>query len=433
MQSAFHWDEESLPDAGADSSRSYSDCWGFFGGGREYAVIGSAKMTHFFDVTVPQASVEIGRFEGEAPTSWREYKSYNNKRIYGVTDFTEEGLYIWDVSGAPSEVKLVKQTKQFFKKCHMLFVDEKAGRLYCTGTDIQHDGVVVLDIATDPDNPILLAQIPFPLAGYAHDIHVRDNIVFGSHGYNGLYVWDFAIPTSPVLMANYDTNGYNHSSWLSPNGRYLVSAEEIPKGLPLLLFDMNGVFDNDLEIVSQTRAPLENPSDSMMIYHNPYFLSDQEVVVSCYEDGVHVYNIADPTAPKLAAYFDTYPENNGVYTGYKGCWGVYPFLPSGRLIASDMQHGLFVLDCPTPKEGEEVTFSVSPNPAADLVKVEVCEHHDGPCVLTLYDLLGHTLLTQSFDGHFWQFDVSILPAATYFINIRSGDSSTTQKIVVQRK
>jgi len=39
-------------------------------------------------------------------------------------------------------------------------------------------------------------------------------------------------------------------------------------------------------------------------------------------------------------WFDTSPLSGG---GYEGCWGVYPFLPSGNIVASDMQQGLYVL------------------------------------------------------------------------------------------
>jgi hypothetical protein len=38
--------------------------------------------------------------------------------------------------------------------------------------------------------------------------------------------------------------------------------------------------------------------------------------------------------------YDTYPTQT---TGFDGCWGVYPFLPSGTILAADITEGLFVL------------------------------------------------------------------------------------------
>ena len=51
-------------------------------------------------------------------------------------------------------------------------------------------------------------------------------------------------------------------------------------------------------------------------------------------DLTYPYNII-----KVASY-DTYP---GQTIGFDGCWGVYPFLPSGTILASDITKGLFVL------------------------------------------------------------------------------------------
>ena len=41
--------------------------------------------------------------------------------------------------------------------------------------------------------------------------------------------------------------------------------------------------------------------------------------------------------------YDTYPIL-GDYSGFSGCWGAYPFLPSGLILASDIGNGLFVLE-----------------------------------------------------------------------------------------
>ena len=48
-----------------------------------------------------------------------------------------------------------------------------------------------------------------------------------------------------------------------------------------------------------------------------------------------------PIESNFAGSFDTYlPEDRD---SYRGAWGVYPLLPSGNILVSDMQSGLFVL------------------------------------------------------------------------------------------
>ena len=51
---------------------------------------------------------------------------------------------------------------------------------------------------------------------------------------------------------------------------------------------------------------------------------------------------SNPAAPDLVRFYDTYPLPNG--SQYRGAWGVYPFLPSGNILLSDMQTGLYVFE-----------------------------------------------------------------------------------------
>ncbi len=63
--------------------------------------------------------------------------------------------------------------------------------------------------------------------------------------------------------------------------------------------------------------------------------------MSNYERGLTILDISDPSSPFQAGFFDTYPALNT--TNFNGAWGVYPFLPSGNVLISDIQRGLFVL------------------------------------------------------------------------------------------
>src|SRR5690606_27722698 len=76
---------------------------------------------------------------------------------------------------------------------------------------------------------------------------------------------------------------------------------------------------------------LENNPNS--IAHNPFIKGDL-CFIAYYHDGVQVFDISDPENIVRIAYYDTYSNTN--YDGYEGCWGVYPFLESGNIIASDI-------------------------------------------------------------------------------------------------
>ena len=55
-----------------------------------------------------------------------------------------------------------------------------------------------------------------------------------------------------------------------------------------------------------------------------------------------MFDISDPNNPIQIWEYDTYTPND--HDSYKGAWGVYPYLPSGNIIVSDMQTGLYIID-----------------------------------------------------------------------------------------
>src|SRR5690606_29387539 len=61
---------------------------------------------------------------------------------------------------------------------------------------------------------------------------------------------------------------------------------------------------------------------------------------SYYTYGIVIYDATHPDNLVEVGHYDTSPHSG---YGFKGAWGVYPFLPSGNLLVSDIEGGLFVL------------------------------------------------------------------------------------------
>ena len=74
--------------------------------------------------------------------------------------------------------------------------------------------------------------------------------------------------------------------------------------------------------------------------HN-IFVKGHFAHISYYKDGYVVLDISDPTNPQLAGWYDTYPSPSGTY---EGAWGCYPYFPSGTVVISDINTGLYVFD-----------------------------------------------------------------------------------------
>ena len=76
------------------------------------------------------------------------------------------------------------------------------------------------------------------------------------------------------------------------------------------------------------------------IDHNG-FVRGNRYYMSNYARGLTILDISDPANAVSAGRFDTYPSSDNV--GFPGAWGIYPFLPSGTLLISDIDTGLYVL------------------------------------------------------------------------------------------
>lgn len=77
---------------------------------------------------------------------------------------------------------------------------------------------------------------------------------------------------------------------------------------------------------------------------------DRNLYVQCnrvfqanYTSGLRVLEFGDLATEDIReiAFFDTSPGRDD--RSFQGAWGVYPYLPSGTLIVSDIGNGLFVL------------------------------------------------------------------------------------------
>lgn len=369
------WDDETLPIASPGIlNLQYNSCWGMAVNDREYAIMGGAAHVLIFDVTNPFQPQLAGKFQGRSTVVPREFKSYKN-RFYAVADggSSNDGLMIFDMSNVETGIVQTYWDTTFFKKIHTIALDTTSGRIYLNGGNADN-GIIVLDASQNPDAPVFLAHPSLP-GGYVHDCYVRNDTVYASSGNDGYYIFDFKDPANPILIAQNGTGGYNHNSWLTLDGKYAYYAEEIPQGLPIRIVDLQNLAIGEIEIVGSFLDNLQEPDNPIKraIPHNVYIKGDL-LFDSQYEDGLLVYDISDRLNPVLIAHYDTH-EQNTIYNGYYGNWGNYPWLPSGTIICSDMQNGLFLFRLATAVGAQTPvtvpTIQVSPNPVTDFAQIKL--------------------------------------------------------------
>ena len=320
--------------------------------GREYAIMGSGDYTLFIDVTNPENPMEVDRELGGSNCTWRDFKVYRHY-AYGVSDGCSGGLEIYDLSPLPDSVKKVYDSDFFMDDVHNVFIDTSTAKLYACGITNDTTDIIVLNLLPDPENPVLLKNIVLP-NGYVHDLYVREDTAYCSHIYiHTLIIYDFSDLDNISSIGMITSDNSNHSNWVTDDGNTLVMADEA-KNRPVIIADIS-----DIESPTQVatfKSTLLAPNHTNSVAHNPFIVGNDFVVLSYYDDGLQIYKIDSTTNPFNAGYYDT--DTVGTSYAYNGAWGAYPYLPSGNLLASDQEFGLFVITPQFPLEDCKINVIV---------------------------------------------------------------------------
>jgi len=407
----------------------YNEVWGFVENGREYAVLGSYKGTHIFDVTDPANPVKVDYIPGaDSVCTHRDYHDYNGY-LYMVADEGTSTLQILDLSFLPDSAPVVFDSDTFFTRSHNIFIDSSNGKMYSCGGD-NNNGLRVFSLA-NPVEPFEMVNFSTP-TGYVHDVYVRNDTAYANCANQGLYIYDFSNVLIPKLIGSltaYPHQGYNHAGWLNSDGSVYVMADEtVNKDVKIL--DVSDL--GNITVIDTVNSGADTATDP--IAHNVIILGNY-AYVSYYQDGLFIYNISDPANTAVSGYYDTNTLNISSY----GDWGVYPLLPSGILLASDMANGLFIFDptnaitsisdsSPVIKE----IINAYPNPFTDQITITVSKNLlNGE--YRVVDLAGKIV-----DSGKVQSDMTIntttLPQGNYIVEIQTENNTYISKAIkVSRK
>lgn len=321
------------------ADRSLANIWGYADDqGNEYALVGTSKGLTIVDVTNPE--LPLLKFEVPGVESfWREVRTWNGY-AYVTSEGTNSGLTIIDLRGLPDAIDYKVyygdgEIENMLSSSHALHIDD--GYLYLYGANYNlffpgdfNGGVIFLDL-TDPWNPVYKGKFT---ERYVHDGYVRNDTLYACNVYNGYFtVVDVTDKSAPRALVRQDSpGGVTHNSWLSDDGKTVFITDENSDSY-LTAYDIRDL-NNIRELDRFQTAP-----GTGAIVHNTHILNDY-AVTSWYTEGVVIVDVARPHNMVDIGKYDFSPFDGD---GFHGCWGVYPYLPSGNIIASDIEYGLYVL------------------------------------------------------------------------------------------
>jgi choice-of-anchor B domain-containing protein len=310
-----------------------NDVWGYVDElGNEYAIVGTSEGTSIVNITNPSSPVEVFWLPG-SQSIWRDPCVYGDYAY--ITTEAEDGLQIIDLSPLPQSTALPNviysgPVGNSWQSAHTCFVDEN-GFAYVFGANRGNGGVIMLDVHTNPMSPIEVGTFD---NWYVHDGYARNDTLYLAHIVDGFFsLLDVTDKSNPILLGTKTTpNNFTHNIWPSSNGRYVYTTDEV-SGAYIAAYDIT-VPANAVEV-----DRIQNSPGAGVIPHNTHVKGDY-LITSYYSDGIVIHDITYPDNIIKIGSYDTYP---GQSTGFDGCWGVYPFFPSGNIVAADITQGLFIL------------------------------------------------------------------------------------------
>lgn len=307
---------------------TYGDIWGYVdqGSGTEYALI-CARNEGVSVIDLDQdPPVEVGFMPGiVAGNDTKDVKVYDH---YAIVIAENEAAQIFDLTDPanPVQVSTIDPPGGGSHNCLV-----EGDYLYIIG-DHDTGGLLIYDISSPAAPDSVGSFAPF----YYHDVDIRNDTVCATGIYgDGVDLIDVSNKTSPSLVGRFNYSGSGaHNAEYSADGNYVFIGDEIGS---------SGNWTRVFDVSDPTNVQLVNELiiDPSAVMHNCYLLEDTLLVMGHYSEGVRIWNVSDPVNATEVAYYDTYTP---AQYGYVGCWSVYPYLPSGRIIASDMQTGLYVLE-----------------------------------------------------------------------------------------
>ena len=267
-----------------------------------------------------------------------------------VVDGEANGVTFFDLSDPAHPQVVSRFTEGLASGVHNAWLEGNYAYLVVDGYG---SGMHVLDVS-DPASPTFVARF-YGGDSFLHDIYVRDGLAFLSHWDAGLIILDVGngmaggSPTNPVEVSRLrDLGGETHNVWYWPESGYAFVGEEqfgystAPSGILHVV---------DLHDITRPRevATYEVWGSSS---HN-YWLDEDTgtLYLAFYEQGVRILDLSGELMGQLelqgreTGFIRYGNETNYCFLGPEDTCSWAPQLhDNGKLYASDMNHGLVVLE-----------------------------------------------------------------------------------------
>ncbi len=356
-----------------------NDVWGWSDGtGREFALVGVNSGLSIVEVTNPSQPVEKHFIQG-AYSTWRDIKTWKNYAYVSHDSYAggaSDGILIVDLSTIDNAnitysnyfpTISIDTSIYIWDRAHNLYIDEN-GIMYAFGSNAGKGGALMFDVDSNATSPVYLGAYN---GSYFHDGVARGDTLWGAAVYKGRFeVVDVNNKVNPQMIASQGTpNSFCHNIWFSDDNQTVFTTDE-KTGAFLVAYDVSDL--SNITELDRIRTGIFDPTK--VIPHNTHVYGDF-LVTSYYTSGLQIVDASRPDILVETAYYDTSPLTGD---GFDGAWGAYPYLPSGNILVTDRQEGLFVLSTNYPRASfftafvkDSVTGSPIVNASIEMLNTDI--------------------------------------------------------------
>jgi choice-of-anchor B domain-containing protein len=373
--------------------------------------------------------------------------------MFVVSEAAGHGLQVFDLTqlrgltGPPVDFTASAHYDDFHH-AHTLALNETTGFAYAVGSETCGQGLHMVDVR-NPASPAFAGC--YSADGYTHDVQCvayagpdaryRGREICFASNEDTLTIVDVTDKSAPALLSRtgYAGRGFTHQGWLTEDHRYFLLDDETDE---IAFGHGTRTYVWDLSLLDAPKAPWTYTAATSATDHNQY-VRGRYVYQANYRAGLRILDLIDIGSRNLTevGFFDTYPT--GDTPGTVGAWNNYPFFPSGVVLVSGINEGLFVLRPAIPPEPLRF-YTVTPCRVADTR--DLAGPFGGPPLAAGQDrgfaiggrcgvpataraaALNVTVAGPSAQGHLRIYPGSVLPFASA-INYRAGQVRANNAIV----
>lgn len=342
--------------------QSYAGVWG----DGNYAYVGSERRNGvlIYDITNPDAPVLASYYGANGPIDMEDIKVANG--IGYFADNMGSGLHIVDVS-SPTNPKLLSQITSAnggFDNTHKVAIWQNF--VFIPQNLVSPAIIKVFDVS-NPSSPVLKTTFTATDPKWVNDIDIQTNTagktLLYTAGWGGKGdIWDITnIATSaPVLLGSFNGGADGSSASATADGNYLAYTTKNPNGTSFVtIYNVS----NPASITVASTLTMTALGIDAVTPHDPKIMGNL-LYVSWFQAGTLIFDITNPNAPVFVGSYDTWP-GPVLPQQLDGNWGVYPYLGQGKVLLSDRNTGLYVVDA-TAVSSQPALYNLHVNPTTVL-------------------------------------------------------------------